>query len=334
MKILVRAPNWLGDLVMSLGFFGKLAEVRPEAEIHVIARDSLAGLAALFPRVSSVHRFSRSRLKGIAGPITSGRDVARHGPFDLFFCLPDSFSSALMGFVTGSRVRIGYRAECRSLLLTKALPKPGGLHRVEEYAALLGDPPGRGLGPLSVHLDVGPGDPEPITGAPPDRCPVVINVNSEASSRRMSLEKWVAVARALVDRLDCHLVLIGGPGEIRTGSRLREMLGLPGRVTDLTGRTGLKELASVLKSARLVISTDSGPAHLANAVGTPTIVLFGAGDEAGTGPYDRARLAILRAAGFECAPCVSNVCKYGDQRCLEGIADRAIIDAADALTRR
>jgi heptosyltransferase II len=333
MKILVRAPNWLGDLVMSLGFFDRLRQAFPGAEIHLVIKDTLADLAALSVDTRTIHRFSRATNRGLIGAAAFGRAVARHGPYDRFYCLPNSFSSAWMGCFTGSRARIGYRNEGRSFLLTQALRRPGDLHRAEEYAALLDPDIGPGSRLVSVSLPIETGEARQVPGTQPDTALIAFNCNSEAPSRRMSREKWAAIAGRMLADLDCRIVLIGSSKEAAGCAALAAMIGNPHRVIDMSGKTDLPQLARLLKSCVLLISTDSGPAHLANAVGTPVVVLFGAGDDRKTAPYRKEHLAVVRTSGLNCAPCVSNICTYGDQRCLERIGVEEIVETAERTMR-
>ncbi len=330
MKLLVRAPNWLGDAVMSLGFLGKLAEEFPGAEIHLIVKDTLAGLFEHVPAVTRVHAFTKSAQGGFRGARAFGRKIGAHGPFDVFFCLPDSFSSAFMGVFTGSRRRVGFRGQWRSFLLTDACRKPSGLHRAEEYAHLLSQHCGHDVGPLTIRLCA---DSDAGAALLPEKRPVIVlNPNSEAPSRRTSSEKWRAVARALHERMQGSLVVIGGPGDRSRAGEVAAAIAMPEAVTDLAGKTNLAQLASVLAAADLVVSVDSGPAHMANAVGTPTIVFFGAGNEANTAPCDKRNLRVLRAPGLACAPCSSNTCRSGyPPKCLEQIPAESVMEAATEL---
>jgi ADP-heptose:LPS heptosyltransferase len=99
-------------------------------------------------------------------------------------------------------------------------------------------------------------------------------------------------------------------------------------IINYAGKTGLQELCELFLSAKAVLTTDSGPAHLANGLGTPTIVLFGAGDEFNTAPYNKQKLTVLRAGQLDCEPCVRNTCKlYGIPKCMELIDQTQIISA-------
>ncbi len=314
---------------MSLGFFHRLRAGHRDAEIHVIVKEGLAQLAALFPGVDCVHPLPQS-----ACLPQVGRQLARSGPFAIFYCLPDSFSSALMGCFTGSKERVGYRGQWRSLLLTRALVRPAPLHRAEAYALLLaGDLPQQ-MGPLDVSLDL------PVTGqdhqaTPPFDSPsIVINPNSAAPSRRMSLAKWAALAQALLARTKSPIQLIGSESERACVEGLAGLIGRPERVENLAGRTSLPALAGLLRAACVVVSSDSGPAHLANSLGTPTIVLFGAGDDRVTAPYRRENLRVIRAPAVTCAPCVSNTCRYGHLRCLEEIDVTRVAEVAAEIASR
>ncbi len=315
---------------MSLGFFDRLRQTFPSAEIHVIVKDGLADLVAFNFGVHAIHRFNSAKNRGLIGAAAFGRVVARHGPFDRFYCLPNSFSSAVMGFFTGSRIRIGYRNEGRSLLLTKTLRRPANVHRAEEYAALVDPDAGRSPRTVSVCLPLNGAETGVLPKSQPGTYWVALNCNSEAPSRRMSKQKWAEIARQMLVREDCRIVLIGSPKEAAGCAELAAMIGMPVRVMDVSGQTDLPQLARLLKSCALLITTDSGPAHLANAVGTPTVVLFGAGDDQKTAPYRKERLSVIRLDGLDCAPCVLNVCTFGDQRCLERISVDQIVQTAES----
>jgi ADP-heptose:LPS heptosyltransferase len=323
-RILVRAPNWLGDLVMSAGFFGRLRDAFPGAAVSVIVREELAGLVPLLGAFEAVYPLPRRGSGNPLALVAFGRRT--HGRYRLFFTLPDSFASAWLGFWTGSRERIGFRKEGRSFLLTRALAKPSGRHRTEEYVALLGDFLADPADGMRVRLEAVPPRALDRRG---HRLAVGLNVHSEAASRRMPLSLWAEIGRRLIAETDSILVLTGAPGERERTQTLARMLARDDRVLDMAGRTAITELPGLLASLDLLISSDSGPAHLANAVGTHTVVLFGAGDERCTAPYNAGHRTVIRVEGFECAPCRSNRCFLGEiPPCLAAMDPRRISDEA------
>jgi ADP-heptose:LPS heptosyltransferase len=308
MNILVRLPNWLGDLVMALPFLTQLRQRFPDARIDVIVKKGIHELMPFVPGINEVYVFSKATHKGLGGAWRFGGEIRKKQRYDLFFSLPDSFSSAAMGFATGAAVRVGYRNELRQVLLTKSFQKPLGLHRAEEYSNLLGRYLDTTLSPASTRLQ----------HAFPKKDYVVLNINSEAVSRRLTPAKAVEMVRECRARLKERLYLIGAPAEAAFVTSVLEALPDRRGVESLAGKTTLPQLAEVLASARLVLSTDSGPAHLANALGTHTVVLFGAGNEANTAPFNSELRTIIRLGKLECEPCRKNVCvRYGQPQCLE-----------------
>lgn len=308
MKILVRLPNWLGDVVMSVGAVRQLQLLYPEAGIHFIIKKGLEDLVPLFAPAAKVFVFNKTNHPGPRGLWAFGRSIAKTAAYDLFVSFPDSFSSALMGKATGAAVRIGYKKEGRGLLLTQSFAKPTGLHRVEEYVNLVERFGGQKAGSVTVTMEA------PVTKGNV----AVVNINSEATSRRLTEPKAVEIISALRERISNPLVLVGGSSEQAFAERVFRRLPDKSGVESVAGKTSLKELCNLLGSARILLTTDSGPAHLANALGTHTVALFGAGNENNTAPYNKERLDVVRLGKLSCEPCVRNECvQFGTPQCLE-----------------
>lgn len=308
MKILVRLPNWLGDMVMSVGALHQLPHFFPGAEISIIVKKGLQDLLPFFPPVKHTFVFSKEEYKGMKGVWRFGQMIRKTESYDLYIAFPDSFSSALMGYTAGAEERIGYKKEGREILLTDTYAKPKGLHRAEEYVALLELYTGKKRAAIQVSL----------SHSFAKRNDVVININSEAQSRRLTPEKAVEIIATARKSLPGKLVLIGGPGERDFVEAVFGKLPDKEGVESIAGKTSLAGLAEVLASASVVLTTDSGPAHLANALGTQTVVLFGAGNEANTAPYNKDALAVTRLGKLPCEPCTKNVCVQFDKpQCLE-----------------
>jgi heptosyltransferase II len=308
MKILVRLPNWLGDMVMAVGFINQLPHFFPGAEVSVISKKGLHYLLDFFPPLQHRFIFSKEEYKGVGGLWSFGRQIRRTDKFDLFFSLPDSFSSALMGYATGARKRVGYQKEGRNMLLTSSYPKEKGSHRVTEYVRLLELYTGKERKEINVSLQ----------HSFQKENHLVININSEASSRRLTTPKAVEVITAARHTYHNPIVLIGGGKEKEFVEEVFQQLPDKNGIKSVAGTTSLKELVQLLAKARLLLSTDSGPAHLANALGTETVVLFGAGNENNTAPFQKELLQVIRLGKLSCEPCTKNVCiQFGTPQCLE-----------------
>ncbi|MFM2339305.1 MAG: ADP-heptose--LPS heptosyltransferase 2 [Bacteroidota bacterium] len=308
-------PNWLGDMVMASAFINALHTKYPEAYIELIVKKELANIAAYIPTVTAIHAFD----KKIISSWQFGKEIGRLKKYDLFFCLPHSFSSAQMAFATKAKKRIGFKKELRSFLLTHSYRTPAGLHRVDEYLQLLSLFVKKPVSNMGVSL---------LPFATGTRTAVVVNINSEAQSRRLPIAKAISLLTAIRAAISDEIILVGSPKEKAFVSAIYDALIIKKDITNLAGLTTLAASIHLLAGAKVVLTTDSGPAHIANAVGTPTIVLFGAGNEDNTGPYNTSNREIIRLGQLACEKCVSNTCKkYDEPRCLTALDNQTIIAA-------
>jgi heptosyltransferase-2 len=319
MKILIRLPNWLGDVVMSTAFIAAVKQLYRDALVDVVIKKELTGIAALIPGLNKIYSFSKKEYDGLGGVYRFGKSL-RNENYDLFFSLPDSISAAVMGWATAANQRVGFGKEGGFFLLTKVGKKPKNTHRVDEYLALLQQFTGKALTTTQVKLNA---DKSSI-----DTHRVLVNFNSEAESRRMPLDKAVSLINKLTNAFnDITFAFIGAP---KDSEYVNDVIAKANtaKLENHTGKTDLAGLASLMAASQIVLTVDSGPAHLANSVGTPTVVLFGAGNEHNTSPYNKTDLTIIRAGQLECEPCVRNTCKlYGVPKCMQLLDEFQIINA-------
>ena len=321
LKILIRLPNWLGDVVMSTAFIAAVRQVYPGAAIDVIIKKELAGIAGFIPGLNNIHRFSKLWYPGLAGAYRFGKKF-NGGQYDLYFNLPHSLSANVMAWASGAGERVGFRKEAAFLLLNHSYKKPRYLHRADEYLHLLEQFTGRQITGRQVVLDVAKINAD-------DRQTVIINFNSEASSRRMPLDKGRSILNNLTKNFkDITFTLIGSPKESGFIQELLTDLNDPGQFINYAGKTDLPGLVRLLAGAKALLTTDSGPAHLANSVGTPVVVLFGAGNELNTAPYNKKDLTVLRYGQLSCEPCLKNTCLlYGIPKCMQMLEELKIMNA-------
>ncbi|HTO74011.1 MAG TPA: glycosyltransferase family 9 protein [Gemmatimonadales bacterium] len=290
-SLIVRAPNHLGDLVMALP-----ALEASGAEVIAVRRP-LVPLLELAGLPGSILPLDR----GATALIEAARTIRRQR-FDRGVLLTPSLSSAILFRLAGVGRRRGSATDARSLLLTEAVPASAfaGLHRASSYMVLV-----TGSAPPAPPIPRLAPSPAGIArwrevSAGTDR-PVGIFPGSNASSRRWAVERFAELAGRMVTR-KIPVVIFGGPGELVLTAQVAAGGGL-----DLGGRTDLPALAAGLAACRLLVTNDSGPMHLAAAVGTPTLSLWGAGDPLETGPLG-AGAALLRHAELPCVPCRANQC--------------------------
>lgn len=325
MNILIRLPNWLGDMVMSAAFVQAVKEEYPEATIDLIAKKGIDFLLPYFPAHEQTYIFSKEEYKGLSGARRFGKMIRAQKQYDLFFCLPDSFSSAIMGSATGSKQRIGFKKELRSVFLTHSYTKKKNIHRVEEYIDLLQHFSKKQIPVPQVQLKAD-------TVVRKDA--LVININSEAVSRRLPKDKAISIINAVRNAMPNEIILVGSNKEADFVNAVFNALPDKNNITNKAGKTNLSELLQLFAGSAVVLTTDSGPAHVANALGVHTIVLFGAGNENNTAPYNKNKRTIIRLGQLPCEPCVSNTCKvYGAPECLIRLDEQIIVSAVNCVLK-
>lgn len=321
MKILIRLPNWLGDVVMAAAFVSSVKQAYPDAIIDGISKKELTGIAELITGLNTIYPFSKQGNKGLAGAYKFGKKL-RTQKYDLFFNLPASVSSSVMAWATGAKRRVGFYGESGGVLLTNVFKRPVGKHRVDEYIYLLEKYTGTAVYDRQVLLNAG--KPKAI-----NKNRILINFNSEASSRRMPADKGIAIINSLASAFPGYLfTLLGSAKENGFVAGIIEGARHQDRIENMAGKTSLAGLCNLMADSAALITTDSGPAHVANALGTPVIVLFGAGNENNTAPYNQQDLTVIRYGKLGCEPCLKNECKlYGVPKCLQLIDELQIINA-------
>ena len=166
-----------------------------------------------------------------------------------------------------------------------------------------------------------PADERPLLGMNPGA--------EDGPAKRWPAESYIAAAAAIEKAAHCRWVIFGGPSDMELSGlisrALRRSAAAP--VINLAGQTTLRQLAGALKSCRLLLTNDTGPMHLAAAVGTPVVVPFGSTAPEMTGPVWSLASELLRAPGIPCAPCSRRECPI-DFRCMTRIAPDAVVAAA------
>lgn len=321
---------------MSLPFFDALQKSFPQSIIDIIAKDS--GIQTVFlhhPAIHTIHSFSKSRVKGLRKLFRYGKSLREFGSYELFITLPNSFSSALIGYGTGSRIRAGYKAEGRALLLTHKFSPKKGVHQVYSYLYLLRDlckslqkagnpdcqkfhvPPVESVQKIRFHFS----EEEQHTALlnkQENFKYIVFNVNSEAQSRRLPMRKWVELGNRLLNTLDVKLVFIGTANERHRVTEVLQAIEQKEHLLDFSGKASVRELAILLRDTDAVVSNNSGPVHLANAVDTPLVTFGGAAGRFETEPFSQENAIVINKR-LKCSPCWKNVCKFPTVRCLEQI---------------
>jgi heptosyltransferase-2 len=314
-RVLVRIPNWLGDALLARPLLHALRRAHPRAELRAVGPASLLDLLPADPVADGWEPWPATpgERRALIARLRAWRPEAA-------LVLPPSFSSAWFAWRTGAPVRIGYAHEGRSLLLTHALRRParGERHLSDEYLEL-----GRALGlePCAApSLPVRPAALEEARGLLRARglagSPIAILGPGAiyGPAKRWSPERFATLAAALA-RDGFRVLVCGARSDAAVCAEVAARSG--DRALSLAGETGIALQAGLCASAALAVCNDSGLAHLAAAVGTPTVVIFGSTSSAWTAPLG-ARVRIVQRAPV-CSPCFQRTCAIG-YVCLTAIA--------------
>ena len=304
----------------------------PNAEITLLVRPWVAGLFHSAPFVDSV--WSRPK-PGLGEWIRTAREI-RQRKFDMAVLFPNSFESALTVFAGGVPERTGYATDARGMLLTQSVTVPTGKrHQVAYYLDLVESL----FGPVSEPtLEITATEEERqaaralLRNASVDPTKGILIINPGAafgSAKRWHEDRFARVADQLAEELKLQIVIVGSNSERSVGERVQNLIEQPAAV--LSGQTDLETLVGLLAEASLVIMNDSGPMHIAAALGVPTVAVFGSTDAEVTSPVGR-RTRVVRHQ-VECSPCLLRECPI-DHRCMEAVTVDQVFEAAISLDAR
>lgn len=321
-RLLIRAPNWLGDVVMALPALAAVRRAWPDAHLTVGA---IASVAPIFEEGTDV------RPDAIL-VLDKAREAAqiRDGAFDAILLLTNSFRTAWVAKRAGISRRWGYARSGRRLLLTNAIRRPRHYgHQSEYYLSLV-----RGIG-----IDVSAAPPRivvtPQTAKRAARLMEDSGVPAGATivgfapgaayghAKRWPPDRVAQVIARLTRERGATCVLVGAAGDREAGREIESSLPPGVHAVNLIGRTDLRLLMGVLGACRSFVSNDSGAMHLAGAVGVAVTAIFGPTNEKATAPIGDHDIILQQVF---CRPCMLRECPI-DHRCMKRISADQVYDA-------
>ena len=331
-RVLIRSTNWIGDAVMNTPAIHAIRSHFPSAHISLLAKPWVAPVFANSPDVDEVILYEE---KGRLAPVRLARKLRRRR-FDAAFLLQHAFEAALIAFLAGIPLRIGYNRDGRGLLLTHPVPCPPAVRRVHQTAYYLNilTAVGLGVSDQRLRLTVPPAARRrareilSARGVKPDE--TVMGINPSAiygPAKQWFPDRFAALADRLQERFGCRVLVFGGPSDRQLGQRIEQMAQRP--VISLAGETTLEEAVALIALCRLFVSNDSGLMHVAAALDIPQVAIFGSTNPVTTGPFsDRSRVVRIPEP---CSPCLEPECPEGHLSCMGKITVSMVLDAADAL---
>jgi heptosyltransferase-2 len=335
-RIVVRGANWVGDAVMTVPALRELRRLFPKAHITLATRSWARGLFADADFLDELQVHDGTGLRSVVRQV---REWRKHD-FDLAVLFPNSLEAALVASLSSVPLRIGYATDGRQRLLTHPLTLPewrGTRHEVFYYLQIVAELEWRIKG-QETFLATEPNSSLEVSDA---RVSAAINllrskgvmegrtlialcpgsINSRA--KRWSAERYAALSDRLIEEIDAQVILIGSAAEVEVSLEVAERM--RNNPVVITGQTDLAELVAVISLVNLLITNDTGPAHIAAALGRPTLVIFGPTNVARTRPFSP--LAEIVVHPPDCAPCMLRDCPI-DHRCMTAISPDEVFDRA------
>lgn len=331
-RILVRGPNWIGDAVMCEPAISAVRQLFPEADVTLLVKPAIAELFTGHPAVSQVLVYEdRGVHAGFAG-IWRLAQTLRQSRFDLAILFQNAFEAALLAFLAGIPRRYGYATDGRRLLLSDPVPRPGRhavVHQVEYYLGML-RPLGWDGSVVAPRLVLRPEDEASMAkrlaefGIRPDELVIGLNPGSTyGGAKRWLPERFAETADRLAGQVGVSVLIVGARGEEALARSIASRI--RARTVVLTGKTSVRELMAAVKRCALFLTNDTGPMHIAAAVGVPVVAVFGPTDWRTTAPFGTGHALVRRPVG--CSPCLLRECPI-DHRCMTGVTVEEVYAAA------
>jgi heptosyltransferase-2 len=339
-KILVRGTNWIGDLVLISPALRALRETYPEARISLLVRRHLAAAMRPNPWVDEVLPCDPDT--GFERPI--GMAILarrlRRERFDLAVLFPKAFGAALLARMASIPIRAGWKTDLRGGLIThgrRLETEDRRRHHMLQFLEVAGfagcEPPAEPK--ATFHL--GGDDRRSASGllgpAGLDASFLLaVHAGSSKPPRSWHPERFAEAAGRILEGRRGILALLGGQDDRRIASQIARTARC--ETLDLAGRTSIGEMAALIERADLLLSNDSGPMHLAAALQTPVVPVFGPGTPRQTAPMVETRLCRPVTLAFPCSPCRQDFFREcsrgpcGKPYCLEDLPVERVVETA------
>ncbi|MBI4684161.1 MAG: lipopolysaccharide heptosyltransferase II [Nitrospirae bacterium] len=335
-NLLVRGVNWIGDAVMTMPALRALRKGLPDTKISLLVKPWVAPLFENNPYIDEIILYEEKH-KGLSGKLNLSA-VLRKKRFCSCILFQNAFDAALTAFLSKIPERIGYSRDFRGLLLTKAIPfnnEDRTMHHVYYYLNLLkktGINAEYSLPYIYLSIEERLKARELLK----DIKRPVIGINPGAtygSTKRWPAERFAAVAGRIVSELYGSIIIFGSQSEVAIAEEIISKPQIPNpksQILNMSGKTNLRELSALISECDIFLTNDSGPMHIAYAVRTPLVAIFGSTDPALTGPLGKGNILIKK--DMDCSPCFKRRCFKPTMECMNAITSDEVFAAIKSLS--
>jgi len=340
-RIIVVDLLYLGDLLFAHPFFDGLRELFPEARIDLVANSNFSEVMRVNPNLDHVYSYNKNWT--VVRSYKFAKKLKMNN-YQLGINIHGNWRTALLLKLISAEQTIGYGNKGRGIFLDHKVEKNISSHMVEFYLEFLNEIQGSKLfDDYFKDKKVEFSDKEKY---PPvlkveeaynqsaikkmkqiglkDKF-VVLNTGGSWKTKRWPEEYFAEIADQLAER-GFKILFVGGPSDTERVTHILNKIENKDMVFNLSGKTSLLELAAVLKKASLVISGDTGPVHVAAAVGTNTVAIFGPSDEVKYAPRGRGKNILVKNVDLDCRPCGEHECPLGHHKCMRELSPKMVVE--------
>ncbi len=333
-RILIVNVNWLGDTLFATPFIRAVRDSHPKAYIAILTHPRCYKILEGNPNIDEIIIYDEKKQHRNLLRRFSMVSYLRSKKFDTAFILRKSLSRTLLLLFSKIPRRVGYRSKRAGFLLTEKVDIPHkGLHKVEYFLNLAKaagiETKNKNYEILISSNDMENGKNILKDAGIKDKGFIALNAGGNWDLKRWPAEDFAKLGDKIFERFNIPIVLTGAEKDIALAEKITGLM--RHKPVALCGKTDLKTLGAIFKKARCVISNDSGPMHLAVAVRTNVIAIFGPTSPELTGPYGDGKYVVLRKDTCCKVPCYDLKCK--DNRCMKAVTVEDVLGALDGIIK-
>jgi len=323
-KILIVSTSWLGDAVITIPTIYGIKNLFPDAHLAILTKDTISDIFKTVEAVDEIIPFHKEKGCKKAFSILKTSLMLKTKKFDQVFIFPRSIGSALTCFLAGIPERIGFGSVGRRFLLTetverdqKTLPK----HQVHYYKKLLGSSEKTSF-PELPHVHVPESNikwaREFLLSKKDNSKDFLVGINPGSTygeAKQWLPERFGELAKKLSKNNRCDIIIFGDSNSSLLAEKINNDLEI--KAIDVTGKTNILQLTALLKECDLLVTNDTGPMHVACAVQTPVVAIYGSTNHVTTSPLGPD--AVMIKKNTPCSPCMKRICPERHHMCMENI---------------
>lgn len=339
-NILIVSTSWLGDAVITIPAIYGIKNLFPDARLSILAKDTIADIFKTVEAVDEIIPFHKEKGFKKAFAVLKTASMLKAKKFDRVYIFPRSLGSALTCFIAGIPERIGFGSGGRGFFLTETVKrdkKTLSKHQVHYYKKLLKSS-GRTGFPELPKVNVPENNinwaREFLISKREGLKNFLVGINPGSTygeAKQWLPERFGELAKRLYKNNSCDIIIFGDSNSSPLAEKISK--GLENKAIDVTGKTDILQLAALLKECDLLITNDTGPMHVACAVQTPVVAVYGSTNHVTTSPLGPD--AVMIKKNTPCSPCMKRVCPEEHHLCMKNIStddvEKAVLEKLKTL---